>query len=366
MDTGLADVYWSVGSSRKWNVVENGEVIRGFIRDVVITLATEISRARNRLAREVNYVKNIEPPEYPTPASSHVDDPEPNALRNIKAEAPPGAPGTAEKRPHPSSALQAEKLEEVPFVWNCSAPNSAFPSPPPVPLAGPPLPSQNEPLVKFLPVREVVDIERYDPDAPIELIPEGYVKQFVIDDNGDNRNNIILLKDPTYNSYRPKKRQTMGRFETPNLLPNNEISQNWTPQITSPPPTPTAPARYPPWRNRAQGGQAKIPEMLPRLMHCSSSPEMAPVPAEGMHNWVAKGDNTTSRGKVGVKNEVGSDDDDDEYDEDYRGDDEDEARYEGRVGTGTDTEGEHGFGWSMPRGNIRRHRYHLRTKLKVL
>ncbi|KAG0633751.1 hypothetical protein HOY80DRAFT_1026170 [Tuber brumale] len=346
IDTGVMDDYWSMQSSRKWNVVENRDVIRSFIRDVVLDLGAEISKARNKIARDANYVKNMKRPESSTPVPSRADDPEPNEMRNIKAEAPLEVPGTAEKWPYSSRGLKSEKLEEDPSVANCWAPNAAYPYSLPVPLAVPTLPSLSCPSVKLLPVREVVDIERYDPDAPIELIPEGYVKQFIIDDNGDNRNNIILLKDPTYNNYRPRKRQAIAQHQSPNLLRRNEIAQ-----ITSSALTTATPMPRPPWGNRAQGSRAEIPERLPRLMHYSPSPQDALVPGQGKHNWVAKGDDNTSRGKVGIKNEVWSDDNDDQYDEDYRGDDEDDVRYEGRIGTGTDTDGEHGFGRSKSRGN---------------
>ncbi|KAG0640081.1 hypothetical protein HOY80DRAFT_1136272 [Tuber brumale] len=268
IDTGVMDDYWSVESSRKWNVVENRDVIRSFIRDVVLDLGAEISKARNKIAREANYVMNMKRPESSTPVPSRADDPEPNEMRSIKAEAPLEVPGTAEKWPYSSRALKAEKLEEAPSVFNCSAPNAAYPYSLPVPLAVPTLPSLSCPSVKLLPVREVVDIERYDPDAPIELIPEGYVKQFVIDDNGDNRNNIILLKDPTYNSYRPRKRQAIGQHQSRNLLRSNEIAQITNPALTTANPMP----RPPP------------------------SPQDALVPAEGKHNWVAKGDDNTKLG----------------------------------------------------------------------
>ncbi|PUU73180.1 hypothetical protein B9Z19DRAFT_1135712 [Tuber borchii] len=169
LDTGLAEVY----------------CIRAFIRDVVITLPSEISRARNRIAREIGYVKNIERAECPPSTRSHTDDPEASTLRKIKAEAPFGTLETAGERPHPSSVIMARMFEEL------------------------------------LPVREVVDIERYDLEAPIELIPAGYVKQYVNHDNNDGHTNIVLLEDPSYNGNRPKKRLAKERPDTPSKLPRD-------------------------------------------------------------------------------------------------------------------------------------------------
>src|SRR5207237_8708031 len=115
----------------------------------------------------------------------------------------------------------------------------------------------------------------------------------------------------------------------------------------SPPPTPTTPT---PWGNRAQGSQAEIPEGSPRLMLYRSAPENTSVLGEAKCKWVANGDDKTSRGQIGIKSEIWSDSDD-EYDEDYRGDDEDETGYGGRGGVGTDTEGEREFGGSISRVN---------------
>ena len=56
----------------------------------------------------------------------------------------------------------AGELKVVSSVSNNVAPLTSLPSLPP-----------SEPSLKLLPVREVVDIYRYDPDVPIELIPEG-------------------------------------------------------------------------------------------------------------------------------------------------------------------------------------------------
>ncbi|PWW77340.1 hypothetical protein C7212DRAFT_342273 [Tuber magnatum] len=344
--TGLVDVY----------------CIRAFLRDLVIAVAKEISRARNKIAREISYVKNIEPPEFPALAQSQADDLEPDALYNVKMEGPSGAPGMVGNHPLPGSVMSAANVEDASAVVNSVAPIAAPPSP--FPPGVPPCPSPGEPSVKLRPVREVVDIERYDPDAPIELIPEGYVKQFVIDDDDNGHHNIILLKDPAYNSSSPKKHRAKEQLEIRNSLSNDD-PQNLPSKITSSSPAPATTTPYPPWGNRAQGWPAETPESLPRLTLYSSSREDTPVPAEGKHGWVAGGDNTSSRGRMGIKHEIESDDDD-EGDEDYRGDDGDETAYARRGGTGTDIEGEREFAFGISRGHIRRHKYSLRKRLQVL
>ncbi|PUU80975.1 hypothetical protein B9Z19DRAFT_1078262 [Tuber borchii] len=280
--------------------------IRAFIRDVVITLATDISRTRNRIAREISYVKNIKQAECPPSTRSHEDDPEASTLRKIKAEAPFGTLGTAGKRPHPSSVIMAQKFG-------------------------------GEPPLRLLPVREVVDIEKYDPEAPIELIPEGYVKQYVIDDNDNGRTSIVLLEDPSYNGYRPKKRLAKERPDTPNKLPRDNVPQTRPWQKIASSPTPTNPISHSRRRGGAQGGQVLIPEQVPRLMPYSQSQEATPVPTDRKHNWAAESGHNAGWRKDGTKNGIESDGDD-EHDKDYRGDDEDETEYAGSGGTETDTE----------------------------
>ena len=88
----------------------------------MIALASGIPRARNRIAREMNYVKNIDPPECPASTRSPTDDSEASTLPCIKVEAPWIAPGTAEKWPVPGSVIIARKLEEVSSVSNNVAP----------------------------------------------------------------------------------------------------------------------------------------------------------------------------------------------------------------------------------------------------
>ena len=309
----------------------------------MIALASEISRARNRIAREMNYVKNIDPPEFPASARSPTDDSEASTLPCIKVEAPWLAPGTAEKRPLPGSVIIAPKLEEVSSVSNNVAPLTSLPSLPP-----------SEPSLKLLPVREVVDIDRYDPDAPIELIPEGYVKQYVIDDNDDGHLNILLLEDPSYSRYPPKKRLATGRLDSPNQLLRDNAPQPEPEQKNSASPSPSTSTPHLLHGSSSQVDQVLIPENLPGFMSYSLSQEATPAPAERKHSKAAESDDNTG-GRGEIENGIQSDDDK-EHDEDYRGDDEDETGYAGRGGTGTDTEGEREFASRMPSRKSRRHK----------
>ncbi|RPB00707.1 hypothetical protein L873DRAFT_1788867 [Choiromyces venosus 120613-1] len=343
MDTGLADVYWSIKSGKKWNIVENGEVIRAFVRDVVIALGTEICRARNKIAREANYFKNIEPPEYPAPARIHPDDPKPSSRYRVIPQARSKAPGTTGKRPHPSSVPKVKKTAEISSVvkYVPRTPASSSASLPPPPAL--PTPSPSEPPVKLLPVREVVDIEKYDPDSPIELIPEGYVKQFVIDDNDEGHHKVILLEDPSYNGNRPNKRRAKERFEIPNRLPSNDVSTKWPSHMTSSSPMLPTPKPYLPCGSH--DNTAEIPARLPRLVfYNSTSRDQTPVPLEGEGAWGVKREEGAVSVNIGIKTEIPWEDGDDEEENDhYRRDDEEEAGYTGRGGTETDTDGECGF-----------------------
>lgn len=243
----------------------------------------------------------------------------------------------------------ARKFEEVPSVSNNFTPMPASPSS--LPLTSLPSPPPSEPSLRLLPVREVVDIERYDPEAPIELIPEGYVKQYVIDDNDNGHTNIVLLEDPSYNGYRPKKRLAKERPDTPNKFPRDNVPQTRPWQKITSSPVPTGLIPHPPRRSRAQGGQVLIPERIPRLAPYSQSQEATPVPTDRKHNWAAESGHNAGWRKDGTKNGIELDGDD-EHDEDYRGDDEDETEYAGSGGTETDTEGERKFASGISGRNI--------------